>query len=398
MMSYLSKVAPSRLRGIALIRLDFNTKDDWRMRAVLPTLRMLRKTSYKIVIVSHYGRPEPICGIGKKSRIGPGPKDQKFSLKKDAARLEKLLLKKVIFVPSLDFGKIRKDIVAVPKGSVLLLENLRFFAGEERNDPKFARELAALVAPLENPAGTVGEPGFYVNDAFAVSHRANASISAITKFLPSYAGLELEKEIRFLSHVMQKALHPLVLVIGGAKAGDKLGVVTYFRKKADSFLLGGGPEDTVLKLKGFDVKKSLVDRDPHDLRRLKEIIHLKKLVPAFDYVWHGDNILDIGPASAELFASIIAKAKTIIWSGPMGMVEKKPYNKGSLAVARAIAKNKKAFSLTGGGETVTFLKKEKLDRKFSFISTGGGAMLDFLSGKKLPGIEALDRKRPIAST
>ncbi len=369
MMHYLSKAKDQAIKGTALLRLDFNTEDDWRMRAVLPTVKLLIRKSDKIVIVSHRGRPTP--------SETPSAADLKsFSLKKDAVALSKMIGKKVTFVPHLDFGCVREDIVAAPKGSVFLLENLRFNAGEEKNDAKFAKQLASL-----------GD--FYVNDAFAVSHRANASVAAVTKFLPSYAGLELEKEIAFLSAAIRKPKHPLVLVIGGAKAGDKLGVVEHFKKKADYFLLGGGPEDTILSLRGMDIKKSIADHDSADIKKLKSLIHFKKLIVPTDYVWRGDMILDVGPKSAKLFASIIAKAKTIIWSGPLGFIEKKADSKGSLIVARAIVKNKKAFSVTGGGETVMFLKKYKLDRGFTFVSTGGGALLDFLAGEKLPGIEAL---------
>lgn len=270
---------------------------------------------------------------------------------------------------------------------MFLLENLRFMAGEEKNDSKFAKQLASLVLPAMGFPKTGA--GFYVNDAFAVSHRANASVAAITKFLPSYAGLELEREIKSLSKAMRSPKHPLVFVAGGAKAGDKLEVIWYFKNKADNFLLGGGPADTILSLRRMDVKKSIEDTNPADLVKLKKFARLPSVTAPDDFVWQKDRILDIGPRTANRFAKIIAGARTVIWSGPMGMIEEKAYAKGSLAVAHAIAKNRKAFSLTGGGETVEFLKQYNLDKKFSFISTGGGAMLDFLAGKKLPGIEAL---------
>jgi 3-phosphoglycerate kinase len=369
MIKYVSKTSPKALAGTALLRLDFNTEDDWRMRAVLPTIKLLLKTGGRIVIVSHRGRP---VGFEKK-----------LSLRGDAAKLSRLLGgKKVTFIDHFRFVEIKARVVAAPRGSIFLLDNLRFLSGEEKNDPKLAKQLASLA-------------DFYVNDAFAVSHRANASVVAITKFLPSYAGIEMEDEIASLGKVVIKPEHPVVLVLGGAKASDKLGVISYFKKRADWFLLGGGCANTILWLKGMDVKKSIKDSDPAELVALKKIAAYKNVVLPVDFVWGNSGggeksaILDAGPKTAHAFGKKLAAARTIIWSGPLGLIEKKQYAKGSIAIARAIGKNRKAFSVSGGGETVMFLKKHKLDKKFSFISTGGGAMVDFLAGRKLPGIEAL---------
>jgi phosphoglycerate kinase len=334
------------------------------MRAVLPTIFFLLKTSAHIVIVSHKGRP---AGA-----------DKKYSLRKNAATLSRWLNRKVVFIDHFDVHVISKKIAASPRGSIFLLENLRFIAGEEKNDPKFARELASLA-------------DFYVNDAFAVSHRADASVSAITKYLPSYAGFELEHEMKSLTRAMKHPRRPLVVIAGGAKAADKLSVLTFFKKKADWFLLGGGPANTILALRGIDVKKSVRDTDAKDVAVLKKFAQAKNVLAPIDFRWHGDFIWDIGPMAAAMFAAKIATARTIIWSGPLGYIEKTAYAKGSAAVARAIVKNKNAFSLTGGGETVMFLKQYHFDKKFSFISTGGGAMIDFLAGKTLPGIAALAR-------
>ncbi len=378
MIRYLSTASPKALAGTALLRLDFNTTDDWRMRAVLPTIKLLLKTSGRIVIVSHRGRP-----VGF---------DKKLSLRGDAAKLSKLLGgKKVTFINHFRFVEIKKQVAAAPRGSIFLLDNLRFLSGEERNDAKLARALASIA-------------DFYVNDAFAVSHRANASVVAITKFLPSYAGIEMENEIKSLGEAIIKPRRPVVLVLGGAKASDKLGVITHFKNKTDWFLLGGGCANTMLWLKGMDVKKSIKDSDSKELAVLKKIAAYKNVVLPTDFVWGnagggnggGKNsaILDVGPKTVRAFDKKIAAARTIIWSGPLGLIEKPAYTKGSIAIARAIGKNKKAFSISGGGETVMFLKQYKLDKNFSFISTGGGAMLDFLAGKKLPGIEAL-RNAPI---
>ena len=257
------------------------------MEAVLPTLRLLLKTSRAVVIVSHYGRPEPAGSYAQISKNKRIKFDPNFSLKTDAANLARLLKKKVRFVPDFDFDGLKAMVGESPRGSVFLLENLRFVKGEEGNDARFAKALSSL-----------GD--FYVNDAFAVSHRANASVAAMTKFLPSYAGLELEKEIESLSRVMQKPARPLVLVLGGAKAGDKLGVLGYFKNKADSILLGGGCANTILALRGMDVKKSLRDTDAKDLRFIAPLANRHNVIAPIDYVWRGGAILDLGPRASAI--------------------------------------------------------------------------------------------------
>lgn len=362
MIRYLSATNANFLSGVALLRLDFNTEDDWRMLAVLPTIKFLLKRSAKVVIISHRGRPDGF--------------DKKFSLRKNAGTLSRLLQRKVIFLPDFDFRKIKATIGKSPRGSLFLLENLRFDPGEEKNDPKFAKQLTSLA-------------DFYVNDAFAVSHRANASIVAVTKFLPSYAGFELEHEIQSLSRAMKNPKHPLVFIVGGAKAADKLDVIKSFKNKADWFLLGGGPANTILSLRGMNVKQSVRDTDPKDIKEMRTFSRSKKVLVPMDVRWHGDLIWDVGPKTVAMFTKKIAAARTILWSGPLGLIEKPEYARASIAVAKAIVKNRRAFSISGGGETVMFLKKYKFDKKFSFISTGGGAMIDFLAGKKLPGIDAL---------
>jgi 3-phosphoglycerate kinase len=373
MIKYVSSAKPDALKGTALLRLDFNTKDDWRMKAVLPTIKFLLKRSQKIVIVSHRGRPQGV----KFDRGMPYGFQRDLSLRKDAGSLSKMLGgRKVTFIEHFRFEEIKEQVRRAPKGSVILLENLRFLKGEEDNDPHFAKTLASLA-------------DFYVNDAFAVSHRANASVVRITQFLPSYAGFEMEREIKSLSKAIVAPKHPVVLVLGGAKAADKLGVIGYFKRKADWFLLGGGSANTLLSIGGMDVRRSMKDNDKKDIVALKEIAKYKSVVLPEDFVWHDSMILDVGPKTVAAFSKKIASARTIIWSGPLGLIEKKAYAKASIAVARAIGRNRRAFSVSGGGETVMFLKKYNLDKKFSFISTGGGAMVDFLAGKKLPGIEAL---------
>ncbi|HVO28836.1 MAG TPA: phosphoglycerate kinase [Candidatus Paceibacterota bacterium] len=364
MLRFLSETGRKPPVGTALLRLDFNTEDDWRMRAVLPTIKFLLKTSPRIVIASHKGRPRGF--------------EKELSLRKNAAALSRLLGRKVVFVPDFNFKKIKEDVAASPRGSIFLLENLRFEPGEEANSPRFARQLASLA-------------DFYVNDAFAVSHRANASVAAVAKLLPGYAGLELEREIRSLSRVMRNPKRPVVFIVGGAKAADKLDVLKFFRNRADWFLLGGGPANTVLALRGMDIKQSIRDTDPKNIPALKKFSHSRKVVVPVDFHWHGDRIWDIGPETAADFAKKLAAAGTILWSGPLGMIEKPAFAKGSIAVARAVTRNRRAFSVSGGGETVMFLRQYRFDRRFSFISTGGGAMIDFLAGRKLPGIAALER-------
>lgn len=364
-MKYLRTASTKSLSGTALLRLDFNTEDEWRMEAAVPTIRFLLRRAEKIVIVSHRGRPEGV--------------DPRLSHRKDGRYLSRLLKHPVRFLPHFRFDEIGREIAAAPKRSVFLLENLRFEKGEEVNDAAFAERLASLA-------------DFYVNDAFAVSHRDDASVDAITRFLPSYAGLILEQEIAALGKRLKSPERPLVVVIGGAKAHDKLNVINRFRKKADWFLLGGAAANTLLHLRGHDVGKSLIDKDEKDYPELTKAARYKNLLLPVDWKEEKGMIFDIGPRTVALYAEKIRAARTIIWSGPLGFIEKKKFAAGTLAVAQAVAKNRKAFSLTGGGETVMFLKKNRLDKKFSFISTGGGAMVDFLSGKKLPGLTALERK------
>jgi phosphoglycerate kinase len=374
MINYVSKAHRKALAGVALLRLDFNTKDDWRMEAVLPTVKLLARTSSKVVIVSHRGRPTG----GEIVNGTPKGFPAELHLKRDAVHLAKFIKHPIKFFSHFRFDEIKQKIDRAPRGSIFMLDNLRFLKGEEANDPAFAQKLASLA-------------DFYVNDAFAVSHRANASVATITKFLPSYAGIELEAEITSLSKAMVKPARPLVMILGGAKASDKLGVIAFFRRKADWFLLSGSPANSILALKGMDVKRSLREKeDQKTLAGLASIARQKDVVLPVDFIWGKDAIFDIGPKTIALFSTKIAAARTIIWSGPLGFIEKKAYAKGSVAIAKAIGRNRKAFSICGGGETVMFLKRYKLDKKFSFISTGGGAMVDFLAGERLPGIEALE--------
>lgn len=362
MIRFLRNASRQSLEGTALVRLDFNTEDTWRLVSAIPTLKFLFWKADRIIIISHKGRPNGF--------------EKRFSLSSNASVLSRYLRRKVIFTPHFRFSEIRKKIAASPHGSVFLLENLRFIKGEETNDKKLARQLASL-----------GD--YYVNDAFAVSHRANASVAAITRFLPSFAGLGLEAEIKNLGVVMKKPKKPLVVIVGGAKAGDKLGVLRYFKNKATAMLLGGAAANTLLEMQGINVGRSVVERER--TKELRPLLKSKNVFVPIDYVVSSNKILDVGPKTARHYGFHIKRARTIIWNGPLGVIEKKRFAEGTLSLVRAIGKNKRAFSITGGGETVMFLKKHKLERAFDFISTGGGAMLDFLAGKKLPGIQALEK-------
>ncbi|MEK7193661.1 MAG: phosphoglycerate kinase [Patescibacteria group bacterium] len=364
MINFLSKTKNNKLRGTAIVRLDFNTEDEWRMRATIPTIQFLRETGVKVVILSHRGRPKGV--------------DHALSLKQNANDLECFLRHRVVFVPHFRFPEIREMIRRSASGSVFLLENLRFLPGEEKNDPRLAKQLASL-------------GNFYVNDAFPVSHRAAASVSAITNFLPSYGGLILETEILHLSRVMYRPKRPLLVILGGAKAKDKLPMLQHFKNTADQLIVGGATSNTILKARGINIGNSIHDVIPREM--IKEIIRYKHLMLPIDYVIHKKTLLDIGKKTRAVIASEIKKARTIIWNGPFGLIEKKAFCGGTLAIAKAIAANRNAYSVAGGGETVMFLKKYRLDKKFSFISTGGGAMFSFLAGQKLPGIEALKNSK-----
>lgn len=330
----------------ALVRVDFNVPlsdrgditDDFRIKASLPTLRYLIKKKARIILISHLGRPE-------------GKFVKKYSLKPTAKRLEKLLKRKVRFLPDCFGEKVEKEIKKMKAGEIVLLENLRFYKEEEENDKKFAKNLARLA-------------DIFINDAFSVCHRTHASIFEITEYLPSASGFLLEKEIKILSQITRNPKRPLVVIIGGKKIADKAKVAERFSEVADFLLVGG--------LVANEIKKGKIKIKPEKI----------------SFPFEDKESLDIGPKTAEIFKEKIKKAKTIFWAGPLGKVEDKKYQKGTREIAKAIIKSG-AFSLIGGGDTIEFINKIGLVSKFNHVSIGGGAMLKFLAGEKMPGIETL---------
>lgn len=359
---------------IVIVRVDLNINNkslkthgaNLRVTSIIPTVQFLTKRGAAVVLISHRGRPEDMSDL------------KELSLKPFAKIIGGLLKKDVTFV-SLDAkaGKLisNKDaekIKKAPKGSVFLLENIRFLSGEEKNDPAVVRPLAEL--------GT-----FYVNDAFAVSHRKNASVVAITKLLPSCAGLLLEKEVFHMDEAINNHKRPFVLILGGAKMTDKMGLINRFIGKADYFLAGGGVANTFMAADRLPIGDSIYEQ--HMIPMAKKIMKSNKVILPMDLVVAERKIVDNGAGTTEEWEEIVKNAKTIIWNGPLGVIEDKRFAKGSVAIAKAIAKSK-AFSVVGGGETSLAFAGVPL-KKNTFLSTGGGAMLEYLSGMKLPGIETL---------
>lgn len=366
-----------------IIRVDYNVpmaqskiKDDFKIKKQLPTLKYLLKQKARVIIITHLGRPH-----AKKIDIS-------LSVKPLSARLSVLLGKKVKFIAERQFLKIGNEINKIKDGGVVMLENIRFYPEEEKNDKRFAKQLAAL--------GDI-----YVNDAFAASHRAHASVNAVQKYLPSYAGLLLEAEVMNLEKVLNPA-KPLVIVVGGAKIKTKLPLIYKLEKKAHRILVGGALANSFLKARGLETGRSLVDQP--SVRFAREFNSKKILLP-IDVVVSGqeagmtaavknvmnvsklDYIYDVGPKTIRFFAGIIKEANTIIWNGPLGAYEKKAFQHGTLAIGRLIAARStgKAFGAAGGGETVEALKMTKMLHFVDWVSTGGGAMLEYLGGAPMPG-------------
>ncbi|OHA06946.1 MAG: phosphoglycerate kinase [Candidatus Sungbacteria bacterium RIFCSPLOWO2_01_FULL_47_10] len=372
-----------------LVRADFNepishgrVMDDFRIRKTLPTIEYLLKKGCDIVLISHLGRPE-------------GRKVKTMSLRPVARRLSKLLKQDVVFVGN-PFGTDAFDGM-IGRKKVFLTENIRFWPEEEKNDFYFAKKLAAL-----------GD--FFVNDAFGASHRAHASVSGIPRHLPSSAGLLLEKEITALEKLLYRHRRPFFVLLGGAKASTKIDLVRKFLKEADGVLAGGAIGNTILDGLGFSIGKSvkyeigrkklmrLFNIASPKLFTLRDAIVAKKIdtrssgrLKPIGSIAADEYIVDIGVETRKYFAAVLKPARTILWNGPLGVIEAEKFSWGTLEIVKEMKKIR-AYKVTGGGETIAFLKRHDLLGAFDHVSTGGGAMLEFLAGKKLPGVEALKRK------
>jgi phosphoglycerate kinase len=393
MIRSIADLPDDRLSGRRVfIRVDFNVPltpargvaDDSRIRASLPTIKHAIERGARVVLGSHLGRPK-----------GPTPA---LSLEPVGARLAELLGREVLLTDEAVGDGARKVVSDLRDGDVALLENLRFFAGEEANDDTFARQLAAYA-------------DVYVNDAFGTAHRAHASTAGMIKYVADKAaGLLMMKEVEFLGRLLGSVERPYLAVIGGAKVSDKIGVLENLLAKVDAFLIGGAMANTFLKARGGDVGKSRVEDDKLALARafLKKAEDKKVEVllpvdvvaaPSLDApsgsVVRASEVpadlmaLDIGPESAAGFADRVSRAKTVFWNGPMGVFEKKPFAQGTIAVARAVAASR-GLTVVGGGDSVAAVNEAGVADKITHISTGGGASLEFIEGQTLPGIAALE--------
>jgi len=383
----------------AFVRVDFNVPvdpdgkitDDTRIQGALPTIRHLIENGAKVVLASHLGRPK-------------ATKNLEFTLKPVAEALAKLLGKPVQFLPDCIGAEVEAAVAAMAPGSVVLLENVRFYAGEEKNDPEFAKALAKLA-------------DVFVNDAFGTAHRAHASTAGIADYVPvSVAGFLIEKELEYLGDKTANPEKPFTVILGGAKVSDKITVIDALLEKCDTMLIGGAMAYTFGLAKGNKIGSSLSEPDKIETARSAiakaEKLGVKLVLPVdhlasdkidfagkalgatkvfegnLDDGWSG---VDIGPKTIELYAKIVRESKTVLWNGPMGIFEIKDSSKGTFAVAKAIADGD-AISIIGGGDSVKAVKKSGYSDKVSFMSTGGGASLEFLEGKVLPGVDVLDKE------
>jgi 3-phosphoglycerate kinase len=384
-----------------LVRVDFNVpiedgkvKDDSRVRAALPTIKYLLEHGAAVILMSHLGRPK-------------GKVVESARLRPVAERLNNLLGRPVpITGDPLGIGT-RDAVARLKPGQLLMLENLRFHPEEESNDDEYAQTLASY-----------GE--VFVNDAFGTAHRAHASTVGVTKHLPAYAGLLMEREIEMLSSLLEKVKHPFAAVLGGAKVSDKIGVVNNLMDKVDSFLIGGGMANTFLVAKGHTVGKSLLERDrvdearqilekaekkgveflvPTDVVVAKEVTrgaeHKVVLVNKIPNSW---SVVDIGPQTTEAFRQALEPVKTVFWNGPLGVFEVPTFGDGTRSIARYLAARaeKGATVIVGGGDSVAALEELGVTEKMTHISTGGGASLEFLEGRELPGIAVLKDRETAA--
>jgi phosphoglycerate kinase len=375
------------------VRVDYNVPrdkqsgailDDTRIRATLPTIGYLREQGAKVILASHLGRPK-------------GP-EEALSLKPVAQRLGELLSVPVRTTDCCVGSEVQRTAHSLEAGEVLLLENLRFHAEEEANDVEYAKALASLAE-------------VYVNDAFGAAHRAHASTAGIAKYLPAAAGFLMEKEIEFLSKAAINPEHPYAAIIGGAKVSSKMAVLDHLMEKVDKLLIGGGMANTFLKAEGFSIGESLVEEDyvgqARDIMQRAEKKGVRLLLPADVIVaqrFEADSpakrvsvknvpedwrIMDVGETTVDVFARALQGCRTVVWNGPMGVIEMAPFAHGSHRLAAVVAALPDATTIIGGGETAAVVEQIGFQDRFSHVSTGGGASLEFLEGKELPGVAAL---------
>ncbi len=374
-----------------LVRADFNVPlkdgevaDDWRIRATLPTIQHLIERGAKVILMSHLGRPK-------------GKVVDELRLDPVAKRLSELLGKPVRKLNDCIGSEVEAAVAQMQPGDVILLENVRFYRGEEENDAEFARRLASL-----------GD--LYVNDAFGAAHRAHASVHAITQFLPSAAGLLMEKEVENLSRLLEAPQRPFAAVLGGVKVSDKIGVIRNLMKRVDSLLIGGAMAYTFFRAQGLQTGRSLVEEDKIELARqlldeanqsgvrlmLPEDVVVAdrdaedattKVVPS-DQIPEDMMGMDIGPNTRQRYAAAIREAATVFWNGPMGRFEVEIFSEGTKAIAQALTECK-GVTVVGGGETAAAAIQYGIAEKVTHVSTGGGAALEFLEGRQLPGVEVL---------
>jgi phosphoglycerate kinase len=373
-----------------LVRVDFNVPmeagrivDDTRIREAIPTLQNLVERSARVILMTHLGRPD-------------GQVDEAYRATPLALRLGELMSRPVRHLDESVGPAVEAAVSAMRDGDIVMLENVRFHPGETKNDPAFARQLAAL--------GDV-----YVNDAFGTAHRAHASTAGVAQYLPAVAGLLMEREIVTLGRIMTDPPHPLVAIIGGSKVSTKIGVLRSLLKRVDRLCIGGAMASTFLKAKGLEMGRSLVEDDQLDVARsllasgATLVLPLDAVVAAdakpgvtvktvrVDAVPPDMKVLDVGPMTVERFLQTCDGAAAVVWNGPLGVYEVPPFDRGTDALAEGLA-GSDAETIIGGGDLVAALQKQHLAERMSFVSTGGGATLEFLEGKVLPGIAALRDK------